>query len=392
MELEIEEDEGGGGGGVRGEILKTEPVSPMNHGGKRAPIRVTFRDDVMVMDAVKNSPSTTTSGKSSFDDDSLTNDDSSMNGTGPRYSKLRSNLTRDQMDRNPYYFYEVTQVLGSGGMGEVRLVKKRTDKVGGSARRDIQEAIKRQRRERKCLNLPIIGSVFQLCLDGDLKDSRRRGLSFGGFLGSKRNNALEVSASASFDDSSLSNNCSSDSSGRTSSREILYAMKTIRLNRIKMEGCVDELRNEIAIMRDLDHPHIVRAIETFEWKGEISIVMELCSGGDLYDRDPYTEAEAARIINSVLGAVAHMHSRNIIHRDLKFENILFVTTSSRSEVKVIDFGLSKVYGEDKAHLKDAVGTMYTMAPEVIMGDYSEMADMWSIGKYRRASESRTRAK
>ena len=99
-------------------------------------------------------------------------------------------------------------------------------------------------------------------------------------------------------------------------------MKTIRLNRIKMEGCVEELRNEIAIMRDLDHPHIVRAIETFEWKGEISIVMELCSGGDLYDRDPYTEAEAARIINSVLGAVAHMHSRNIIHRDLKFENIL----------------------------------------------------------------------
>lgn len=120
------------------------------------------------------------------------------------------------------------------------------------------------------------------------------------------------------------------------------------------------------------------AIETFEFNKEISIIMELCSGGDLYTRDPYTEEEAARIVGSTLSAVAYMHSRKIIHRDLKFENILFCSSSgSHSEIKVIDFGLSKAYGD--SNLTEGVGTIYTMAPEVLKGNYTKKADMWSIG-------------
>jgi serine/threonine protein kinase len=106
--------------------------------------------------------------------------------------------------------------------------------------------------------------------------------------------------------------------------------------------------------------------------------MELCSGGDLYSRDPYTEEQAARIVSSILSAIAYMHSRNIAHRDLKYENILFVNDSPSAEVKLIDFGLSKVYGDD-LQLTEGVGTIYTMAPEVLKGDYSPKADIWSIG-------------
>jgi calcium-dependent protein kinase len=130
----------------------------------------------------------------------------------------------------------------------------------------------------------------------------------------------------------------------------------------------------------LDHPNIVRAIETFEFEGMISLVMELCSGGDLYVRDPYSEAEAARIVSSILSAIAYMHSQNVVHRDLKFENVLFVNTSPMSDVKLIDFGLSRVYGGGQK-LTDISGTIYTIAPEVLKNNHTEKADIWSIGTY-----------
>jgi calcium-dependent protein kinase len=73
-----------------------------------------------------------------------------------------------------------------------------------------------------------------------------------------------------------------------------------------------------------------------------------------------------------------MHSKNIAHRDLKYENILFSSPSPTAEIKLIDFGLSKVYGDD-LQLTEGVGTVYTMAPEVIKGCYTQKADIWSIG-------------
>lgn len=101
-------------------------------------------------------------------------------------------------------------------------------------------------------------------------------------------------------------------------------MKSIHLSRVTDPSFVEELRNEVRILRDVDHPHIVRPIETYEHRNQIFIVMELCSGGDLYTRDPYTEPEAARIVGNILSAISYMHSRNISHRDLKYENIMYV--------------------------------------------------------------------
>ena len=158
----------------------------------------------------------------------------------------------------------------------------------------------------------------------------------------------------------------------------MYAMKSIHLSRIADETFVEELKNEIAILKRLDHPHIVRPIETFNHRNQLFIVMELCSGGDLYSRDPYTEEEAARIVDGILSAVSYMHNKGIVHRDLKYENILFVNESPKAVVKLIDFGLSKTYGEGQ-EMHDGVGTIYTMAPEVLKGNYTAQADLWSVG-------------
>lgn len=135
----------------------------------------------------------------------------------------------------------------------------------------------------------------------------------------------------------------------------------------------------------LDHPNIVRLEEVYESHSEIYLVQELCLGGELFDRldeQPdyhYTEAECARLVKQMLSAVRYLHSRGIIHRDLKLENFLFSSTDATdSELKMIDFGLSKHFhfGEEQ---HEAVGTPYTVAPEVIKGRYDERCDIWAIG-------------
>lgn len=161
-------------------------------------------------------------------------------------------------------------------------------------------------------------------------------------------------------------------------RQQHFALKTIQLRRICLRS-IDELKNEIDILRRLDHPNIVRAYDTFEDAKQLCIVMELCSGGDLSTRLPYTEDEALHITKSLLSAVAFMHERGVVHRDLKLENIMFETKSPNAEIKVIDFGLSKSFTEDRSVMTKWVGTLYTMAPQVIQGVYTSQADLWSVG-------------
>ena len=86
--------------------------------------------------------------------------------------------------------------------------------------------------------------------------------------------------------------------------------------------------------------------------------MELCSGGDLYSRRPYSEAQASNMVKQILGAVVYLHDRNIVHRDLKHENVMFATANKADyTIKVIDFGLAKkyLYRSDRHH--ERVGTV-----------------------------------
>ncbi|KAG7338289.1 protein kinase domain containing protein [Nitzschia inconspicua] len=165
---------------------------------------------------------------------------------------------------------------------------------------------------------------------------------------------------------------------------IEYAVKCLDLGLVGTKEGLQQLREEIFIMCQLDHPNIVRLEEVYESHSEIYLVQELCLGGELFDRldeQPdyhYTEAECARLVKQMLSAVRYLHSKGIIHRDLKLENFLFSSKAADSELKMIDFGLSKHFRFGEVH-HEAVGTPYTVAPEVIKGSYDERCDIWAIG-------------
>jgi calcium-dependent protein kinase len=163
-----------------------------------------------------------------------------------------------------------------------------------------------------------------------------------------------------------------------------YAVKCLDVGLINSQKMVQQLREEIFIMCQLDHPNIVRLEEVYESHSEIYLVQELCMGGDLFDRLDqqrdfhYTEAQCARLVKQMLSAVRYLHSKGIIHRDMKLENFLFSSASPDSELRMIDFGLSKHFNEGEVQ-SECVGTPYSVAPEILRGTYNEKIDMWALG-------------
>jgi len=157
---------------------------------------------------------------------------------------------------------------------------------------------------------------------------------------------------------------------------------------------IDKFNLEISIMSKCDHPSIIKLYEIYEDARHIDLVMEECVGGELFDRilsriesgNLYSEKQAANIFKQMMSAVSYCHSQGICHRDLKPENILFLTKEEDSPIKVIDFGLSKIFGDvtknkkqNKKNMQTRVGTAYYVSPEVLKGDYDEKCDIWSAG-------------
>jgi len=157
------------------------------------------------------------------------------------------------------------------------------------------------------------------------------------------------------------------------------AVKTVNKALVKNE---EQFKEEMAIMKLLDHPNIVRLYETFEDQRFVYLVLELCTGGELFDRivssGKFTEQTAAISVQQMLRAINYMHQNWIMHRDLKPENWLMASEDPQSELKLIDFGLSKRFTPGEFASTQA-GTPYYVAPEVLEGRYDEQSDVWSIG-------------
>jgi calcium/calmodulin-dependent protein kinase I len=163
------------------------------------------------------------------------------------------------------------------------------------------------------------------------------------------------------------------------------AIKIIDKSKIVTDVQRERADREIAILKMCNHPNIVKLVETFESDDEISLVMELMSGGDLFDRitskGVFTEQEARVSMRHILSAVDFLHDRSIVHRDLKPENLLYSAQDNDSCVKLSDFGLSKFSTEkDNDGLQTPCGTIAYTAPEITHSKvYRKGVDIWSCG-------------
>ena len=201
---------------------------------------------------------------------------------------------------------------------------------------------------------------------------------------------------------------SSDELGKGSyGKVVLGTMKQVKVKRaVKIidkskVSNVDRLRFEVEIMKKLDHPNILRLYDYFEDADFVYLVLELCTGGELFDRivekNYYKEPEAKIIFKQMMKAIYHCHINGVCHRDLKPENFMMISKKDQYTIKLIDFGLSRQFEgnvlterkvednvkpmrrQTRATLKTKAGTPFYIAPEVLTGNYTEKCDVWSAG-------------
>ncbi|CAN6281862.1 unnamed protein product [Urochloa humidicola] len=161
------------------------------------------------------------------------------------------------------------------------------------------------------------------------------------------------------------------------------ACKSIPKRRLRTAVDVADVRREVAIMASLpDHPALVRLRAAYEDAEAVHLVMELCDGGELFDRivarGRYTERAAAAAARTVAEVVRACHAHGVMRRDLKPENFLYAGKSEDAQLKAIDFGLS-VFFRPGERFTEIVGSPYYMAPEVLRRNYGPEVDIWSAG-------------
>lgn len=165
-------------------------------------------------------------------------------------------------------------------------------------------------------------------------------------------------------------------------REAL-ACKSISKKKLRTAVDIEDVKREVHIMSSLpNHPNVVKLKATYEDNEAVHLVMELCEGGELFDRivarGHYSERAAAGVARTIAEVVKMCHLNGVMHRDLKPENFLFANKRENSALKAIDFGLS-VFFRPGERFSEIVGSPYYMAPEVLKRNYGPEVDIWSAG-------------
>ncbi|KAH7277400.1 hypothetical protein KP509_39G049300 [Ceratopteris richardii] len=163
----------------------------------------------------------------------------------------------------------------------------------------------------------------------------------------------------------------------------VVACKSISKRKLRTAVDVEDVRREASIMHRLPpHPNIVILKGVYEDENAVHLVMELCEGGELFDRivarGHYNERDAAKIARTIVEVVQACHNNGVIHRDLKPENFLFAKKNENSPLKAIDFGLSVTFKPGEK-FSEIVGSPFYMAPEVLRRNYGPEVDIWSAG-------------
>ncbi|KAL6197931.1 hypothetical protein ACLB2K_027723 [Fragaria x ananassa] len=162
-----------------------------------------------------------------------------------------------------------------------------------------------------------------------------------------------------------------------------YACKSILKRKLVRKSDRDDVKREIQIMQHMSgQPNVVEIKGAYEDRYSVHLVMELCAGGELFDRiiaqGVYSERAAAAIVRDIVNVVHSCHFMAVMHRDLKPENFLLSSKGEGAMLKVTDFGLSVFIEEGKVY-RDIVGSAYYVAPEVLRRSYGKEIDIWSAG-------------
>ncbi|KAK6468096.1 death-associated protein kinase 3-like [Huso huso] len=166
-----------------------------------------------------------------------------------------------------------------------------------------------------------------------------------------------------------------------------YAGKFIKKRRLSSSRrgvSREEIEREVNILREIQHPNIITLHDIFENKTDVILILELVSGGELFDflaeKESLTEEEATQFLKQILDGVHYLHSKSIAHFDLKPENIMLLDKNVPSpRIKLIDFGIAHQITAGN-EFKNIFGTPEFVAPEIV--NYEPLgleADMWSIG-------------
>lgn len=165
-----------------------------------------------------------------------------------------------------------------------------------------------------------------------------------------------------------------------------YAAKCIRKRRHNRD-CTPDILHEIAVLEmGIDHPHLIKLHKVYETASEFVLILEYAAGGEIFDhcvgvKDTFSENSSRRLMRQILDAVHFLHTNDIVHLDLKPQNILLSKDGSDpdSVIKLVDFGLSK-YISAGLEIREILGTPDYVAPEVLNYEpLSTATDMWSLG-------------
>lgn len=162
-----------------------------------------------------------------------------------------------------------------------------------------------------------------------------------------------------------------------------FACKSISKRKLVTPDDIGDVQREIQILLHLGgHTNVVQMFGAYEDKSYIHLVMEVCAGGELFDRiaekGHFSEKAAADVMRTIVSVVNHCHTMNVVHRDLKPENFLLSEKGPKGVLKATDFGLSRFFVDGKA-LDEIVGSPFYVAPEVLQKSYGKEADIWSCG-------------
>ena len=241
---------------------------------------------------------------------------------------------------------------------------------------------------------------ISLCSMKERKNSSGYGSSGGGSFLSDDESSISISNKLFINDISeylpskkykILSKLGSGSFGKVFLAQNIFTKEKVAMKEIKKANkdllSDGEIKDEIDILKSLDHPDIVRIIESFNTRDSYVLVTEYCEGGELYDqvRNQLSETQIAVIFKQLLSGLAYLHSHNIVHRDLKLENILIqeIEKSKTSgedlfNIKIIDFGTARIFNNMKKP-QSIVGSSYYIAPEVLNQKYGKECDLWSVG-------------